>query len=80
MPEHLKLYDASGRRVDFRTGGGHKYKRYVLYQLIVLPGDDDDPIDRPIAAKIPIPAELRSYGFIQTVTEVPFDFRDIPMP
>jgi hypothetical protein len=27
-----------------------------------------------------IPSELRYYGFVQKVMEVPFDFRDIPMP
>ena len=50
------------------------------YELIVAPFSEDGPGVGPGASNTPIPSELRYYGFVQTVTAIPFDFRDIPMP
>ena len=47
---------------------------------MVLPDSDDGPVGGPGTLKTPIPSELRYYRFVQRVMEVPFDFRDIPMP
>jgi hypothetical protein len=82
--EHLELYDAAGRRLKYRLAeqarrltsqGFHDRLR-----LIVPPVFDDSPVDGPRTSKTLIPSELRYYGFVQKVMEVPFDFRDIPMP
>ena len=53
---------------------------YDRYQLIVSPVSEDGPVGGPGTSKTPIPSELRYYRFVETATEVPFDFRDIPMP
>jgi hypothetical protein len=82
--EHLELYDATGRRINHNSGGqtrgADRQGFYDSYPLIVMPVFEDGPADGPKKSKTPIPSELRYYGFVQTVTEVPFDFHDIPMP
>jgi hypothetical protein len=82
--EHLQLHDAAGRRIDYGLGtqmrGGDGKGSYDRYRLIVSPVLEDGPAEGPRTSKTPIPSELRYYGFVQAVTEVPFDFRDIPMP
>ncbi len=78
--EHLELHDAAGKRLSHTTDGQIRGADvqgfYDRYQLFVTPGSEGGPG----ASKTPIPSELRYYGFVQKVTEVPFDFRDIPMP
>jgi hypothetical protein len=82
--EHLELHDADGRRLNHTLGeqtrGADGQGFYDRYQLMVLPDAEDGPVGGPRNVKTPIPAELRYYGFAQRVMEVPFDFRDIPMP
>jgi hypothetical protein len=82
--EHLELHDATGRRLGHSVGestrGADGQGFYDRYRLIVSPVFADGPAGGPGTSKTPIPAELRYYGFVQTETEVPFDFRDIPMP
>jgi hypothetical protein len=82
--EHLQLHDAVGRRLNHTLGeqtrGADGQGFYDRYQLIVAPDLQDGLVNRPGASKVLIPSELRYYAFVQTVTEVPFDFRNIPMP
>jgi hypothetical protein len=82
--EHLELHDADGRRLNHTLGeqttGADGQGFYYGYQLMVLPDAEDGPVGGPRNVKTPIPAELRYYGFAQRVMEVPFDFRDVPMP
>jgi hypothetical protein len=82
--EHLELYDAAGRRINHSLGeqtrGADGQGFYDRYRLIVTPVFEGGSVGGPKTPKAPIPSELRYYGFVQTVTEVPFDFHDIPMP
>ena len=81
--EHVQLHDAAGRRLNHRRNGqrrGADGGLYDRYRLTVSPGSDDNPLNRPKTSKPAIPSELRYYGFVQKVMEVPFDFRDVPMP
>jgi hypothetical protein len=82
--EHLELHDAAGRRLNHHLGmqmrGADVEGFYDRYQFIVSPLSENGPGDGPGASKTPIPSELRYYAFDQTVMEIPFDFRDIPMP
>jgi hypothetical protein len=84
VPEHLELRDAAGRRLNHilgeQTTGGDVRGFYQRYGLVVSSVVEDGPIDGPRTSKFLIPSELRYYEFVQTVMEVPFDFRDIPMP
>ena len=81
MLEHLELHDAAGRRLNHRLGSQMRgTDGDYSYQLIVSPFSEDGPGAGPGTSKTPIPSELRYYGFVQTVMEIPFDFRDIPMP
>ncbi len=78
--EHLELHDADGRRLNHTLGEQMRSVNGDRYQLIDWPASGDGPAGGPGTAKTPIPAELRYYGFVQRVMEVPFDFRDVPMP
>ena len=86
--EHMELYDAAGRRLN-HVIGGHTIgvagnESFLVYPMIVVPGFEDGASiqlpGEPAAPPTPVPTELRYYGFVQTALEVPFDFRDIPMP
>jgi hypothetical protein len=82
--EHLELHDAAGRRLDHHLGlqmrGADGQGFFDRFEFIVSPRSQDGPGDGPGTSKTPIPAELRYYRFVETATEIPFDFRDIPMP
>jgi hypothetical protein len=78
--EHLELHDAAGRRLNLRLGSQTRSIDGDRYELSVAPLSEDAPGVGPGTSKTPIPSELRYYGFVQTVTEIPFDFRDIPIP
>jgi hypothetical protein len=82
--EHLELYDAKGRRLNHTLGlnmrGADGQGFYDRFRLVVTPVVEDGPGGEPKAPKRPIPSELRYYGFVQSVMEIPFDFRDVPMP
>ncbi len=78
--EHLELHDAAGRRLNHRLGSQTRSIDGDHYELVVSPFSEDGPGVGPGTSKTPIPSELRYYGFVQTATEIPFDFRDIPIP
>jgi hypothetical protein len=78
--EHLELHDAAGRRLNHHLGSTIRSVDGDRYELVVSPSSDDGPGFGPGTSKTPIPSELRYYGFVQTVTEIPFDFRDIALP
>lgn len=77
---HLELHDAAGRRLNHHLGSQMRGVDGDRYELIVSQFSEGGPRVDPETSKTPIPAELRYYGFVETVTEIPFDFRDIPMP
>ena len=82
--EHLELYDAAGRRLNYSVAehmtGFDSQGFYDRPRLIVSPVFEDGPGGAARNSKTLVPSELRYYGFVHTVTEVPFDFRGIPMP
>jgi hypothetical protein len=82
--EHLELHDADGRRLNHHLGlqmrGADSQGFFDRYQFIVSPPSENDPGGRPGNSKTLIPSELRYYRFVETAVEIPFDFRDIPMP
>ena len=78
--DHLQLHDASGRRLNHHVGSQTRAVHGDRYDLMVLPVPEDGPGAGPGALKTPIPSELRYYRFVEKVTEIPFDFRDIPIP
>ena len=77
---HLELHDAAGRRLNHRLGSQMRSVDGDHYELIVAPSSDDGPGVGPATSKAPIPSELRYYAFVEKAMEIPFDFRDIPMP
>jgi hypothetical protein len=76
--QHMELYDAAGRRLDHVLGaqmrGADGLGFYDRYQLTPRPAGGAG------AANAPVATELRYYEFVQEEVDVPFDFRDIPMP
>jgi hypothetical protein len=82
--EHLQLHDADGRRLNHQLGmqmrGADTEGFFDRFQFIVSSRSEDGPGVGPGTSKAPIPSELRYYPFVQTVMEIPFDFRDVPMP
>ena len=82
--EHMALYDATGRRLNHNVNGqmrgadGRGF--YDRYTLTVSPVAENGPADGSRKSTTLPPAELRYYGFVQQVMDVPFEFRDIPMP
>ncbi|MDR3638064.1 MAG: hypothetical protein P4L84_29940 [Isosphaeraceae bacterium] len=80
----LELRDANGRRLKLATrghtrdaGGGGFYDRY---RLTIQRDLENGPAADPKVSTMPIPSELRYYEFVQRVTDIPFDFRDLAMP
>ena len=78
--EHLELHDAAGRRINHRLGSQRRSTDGDRYELIASPPPRTVAGAAPGASKAPIPSELRYYPFVETAMEIPFDFRDIPMP
>jgi hypothetical protein len=78
--EHLEFHAADGRRLSHQLGSQRRGVDGDQYQLIAAPISEDGPVVGPVTSKAPIPSELRYYPFVETTTEVPFDFRDIPVP
>jgi hypothetical protein len=78
--EHLELHDSAGRRLNHQLGSQTRSNDGDRYELVVAPLSAENPDVGPEAAKTPIPSELRYYGFVETVLEIPFDFRDVPVP
>lgn len=82
--QHLELYDAAGKRVNAvlgeQTTGGDSQGRFSRYRLVVAPDNNDGVVNGPAAANLPVPTEFRYYDFVQTATEIPFDFHEVPMP
>jgi hypothetical protein len=78
--EHLELHDAAGRRLNHRLGSQIRSTNGDYYELIALPPSENGPGADPGTWKAPIPSELRYYRFVETAMEIPFDFRDIPIP
>jgi hypothetical protein len=86
--DHLRLADAQGREVA--TGPNQLISpspRGVERIVISFASVAQDDAGRPVPARgrrgegrVSMPVELRYYTFIQTTTDVPFDFPDIPMP
>lgn len=77
---HLEFHDAEGRRINHHLGSQSRGVDGDRYQLIAKSSFEDGPGAGPATSKGPIPTELRYYPFVQTATEVPFDFRNIPVP
>jgi hypothetical protein len=77
--EHLELHDAAGRRLNHRLGSQARSTDGDRYQLMVSPVSENDPGAGRGTSQAPIPSELRYYPFVETATEIPFDFHDIPM-
>jgi hypothetical protein len=84
VAEHLELVDANGRRLQLSVGSQTQglvgTERFVRYTLVVRSSSNGGPAGGGNGSKTPVPAELRYYDFVQTAVEVPFDFRDLPMP
>ncbi len=78
--EHLELHDAAGRRLNHHLGSQMRRIDGDRYELVVSPISEANPGVGAATSKTPIPSELRYYGFVETVTEIPFDFRDVPIP
>ena len=84
----LELLDARGRELDLSWNQGQgrdmlaNQRRVRLTPTTLYEDAPPDPAGGfpPRIAKIPVPVELRYYGFVQTVTTIPFDFHDIPLP
>jgi hypothetical protein len=84
----LEFVDAHGRELalSWNQGRGRDMmtdqRRVRLTPTILYedaPPDPGGPF-RPRIAKKPVPVELRYYGFMQTLTDLRFDFHDIPLP
>ncbi len=84
----LELLDASGRELALSWNQGHGRDQMTINRRVRLTPTviyEDQPPDaagnfRPRIGTIPVPVELRYHGFVQTVTTIPFDFHDIPLP
>ena len=74
------MHDAAGRRLNHRLGLQMRSTDGDRYQLIASPPAEVGPGAGPGSSKAPIPSELRYYRFVETAMEIPFDFRDVPMP
>jgi hypothetical protein len=84
----LELLDAEGRELDLSWNQGHgrdwmaNQRRARLTPTTLYEDAPPDPGGQfqPRIAKKPVPVELRYYGFVQTLSELRFDFHDIPLP
>ncbi len=77
---HLELRDAAGRRLNHHLGSQMRGVDGDRYELIVSHFSEGAARVDPGTSKNPSPFELRYYRFVEIVTEIPFDFRDISMP
>lgn len=82
--ERLEFRDAAGHRLPLgptgQTRGADGKGFYDRYVLQVAPAVGDGPPGAAVAANAPVPSELRYYELVQATAEIPFDFRDVPMP
>jgi hypothetical protein len=78
--QHLSLHDAAGRRLNHQLGSQARSVDGDRYELSVAPSSEDGPGPGPGPSKMPILSELRYYGFVERAMEIPFDFRDVPIP
>jgi hypothetical protein len=78
--EHLELHDAAGRLLNHQVDAQERSVHGDRFRLVVSSVSEDGLAQGPGTSALPIPAELRYYRFVQRVMEIPFDFRDIPMP
>jgi hypothetical protein len=84
----LEVFDADGRELALQWSLGHSRDfltrnwRVRLTPTILYEDQPPDAAGRfpPRKAKKLVPAELRYYGFVQTLSDVRFDFHDIPLP
>jgi hypothetical protein len=84
----LELLDANGQELALNWTQGHGRDFMTSNRRIRLTPEilyEDQPPDadgnfQPRMAKKPVPVELRYHGFVQTLSAVRFDFRDIPLP
>jgi hypothetical protein len=84
----LELLDAKGRELALQWTQGHGRDMMTINQRVrLMPTvlyEDQPPAAagnfQPRTAKKPVPVELHYYGFVQTLSNVRFDFHDIPLP
>jgi hypothetical protein len=84
----LELLDANGRELALSWIQGHGrdmmtiQRRVRLTPMVLYEDAPPDPAGRfrPRIARKPVPVELRYHGFVQTFSELRFDFHDIPLP
>jgi hypothetical protein len=84
----LELLDAKGRELALSWNQGHGRDPMTINRRVRLTPTviyEDQPPDaagnfRERIGTIPVPVELRYHGFVQTLSEVRFDFHDIPLP
>jgi hypothetical protein len=75
LPYQFVVLDDKGQEIPhWRPEFERKGHREALVTLHPNPRFDED--DQPTA----VPAKLLFYGLIRTTTEIPFEFRDIPLP
>ena len=82
------MLDASGRELALSWTQSRarewwaSQRRTRLTPTILYEDAPPDPAGRfqGRIPKKPIPVELRYYGFVQTVTTIPFDFHNVPLP
>ncbi len=84
----VELLDADGRELALSWNQGHGRDQMTINRRIRLtptilykdqPPDPAGNFQRRVAKK-PVPVEFRYYGFVQTLSTLTFDFRDIPLP
>jgi hypothetical protein len=88
LTTRLELLDADGRELALSWNQGHGRDHMTMQRRVRLTPTilyEDQPPDaagrfQPRKAKKPLPVELRYHGFIQNLTEIQFEFRDIPLP
>lgn len=75
LPARLFMLDEKGQEI---YGWQPTFERKGAKDALVTLRPVDDPLgaeERP-----PIPAKLLFYRMIRTTAEIPFEFRDIPLP
>jgi hypothetical protein len=84
----LELLDAKGRELALSWNQGHGRDPMTINRRVRLTPAvlyEDQPPDaagnlQQRIGTIPVPVELRYYGFVQTLSTIRFDFHDIPLP
>jgi hypothetical protein len=71
LDRQIVLIDGDGRKSH---GWGTAYQRIGPKEALL--SFSNVPFERPLT----IPAKLHFYGLIRTTVEIPFEFRDIPLP